>query len=266
MKTSNKLLIGFLIFMLTVPLFFLSALKTKVKRGEFAMESNYLTITGQLGDYKVIKIDGLSKSPEALSCHIQSSISRKYEYNNFHDKNNFLSIKKINDTIFIQYNRKNEDKSNVFNFIDLNLFVPNMENVLIQNATVYIDSVNSKLTKMVNVKLQNNAVLNIGSTSGGMNSSNSYVYLHNQDDSYRILRKPVSTTQIFDSLNIEGETDSKVVLGGVQIKNLILNMQSNSKLEIPLSLDVNHISGKISAETSIKANSKGINALQPLFK
>jgi hypothetical protein len=83
MKTSNKIITGFFLFVFILPLFLLMAFKSKIRNGDFVIVKNEMdnqyAHSGSLQPYKVIRIEGPAME-SIFSCTIYPATAATYDY------------------------------------------------------------------------------------------------------------------------------------------------------------------------------------------
>src|SRR5438128_12559941 len=102
MKTSNKILLGLLVVVFTVPFLLASYLKSKMKKGEYTVEKyensgNKENIrSGSFTAFKVVKV--VAPVPDLLTCHLKQSVNMNYSYYNDNSKDSVMVFTN-NDTL-----------------------------------------------------------------------------------------------------------------------------------------------------------------------
>jgi hypothetical protein len=167
MKTSNKILLGLLVIVFTVPFLLASSLKSKMKKGEYTVQKNENTRSGDMHSgsftaFKVVKV--LAPGPDFLSCHLKLSQDMNYRY--YNDGKDSVKVFTSNDTLYINYvegQRKTDqnDRRN-FNNIEINVNLPAFNNLVVDGAVVIIDSLPASPGNL-SVTLKNNGVIKDGS-------------------------------------------------------------------------------------------------------
>src|SRR5688572_29102121 len=104
MRTSNKILVGFLVVIFLVPLFMLMSFNSKIKKGQFTVVKNkrYESVDfrgGSFKPYKVIKI--VAPGSKALKVNLQNSGSMSYNYNI--TSGDSVKVYNVADTLVVQY-------------------------------------------------------------------------------------------------------------------------------------------------------------------
>jgi hypothetical protein len=163
MKTSNKILIGLLVFIFTVPLLLAYSLKSKVAKGEYTIESknkgkDKLWRSGSIQPFKVVKVVG--PHPENLHCKLK--LSNKMDYKFYNETPDSVRVFNSGDTLYIQCTstltpEELHDADGVV--VDLN--VPAFNSIIVDGASVVLDSLTSD-TANLNVILKNKGVIRDG--------------------------------------------------------------------------------------------------------
>lgn len=155
MKTSDKILIGLIVALFTVPFLFAYTIKGKIKRGEYTVEKfeqqekNVDNHSGSFGAFKAVKVIG--PGPELLRCYLKQSNQMKYEYNNYWKQN--VEIVNTNDTLVITYKPTGKEMHDLF----IKLSLPDFNTLTVDGATVLLDSVGT--SGNLNVTLKNNGII-----------------------------------------------------------------------------------------------------------
>ena len=90
MKTSNKILMGFIIVVFLIPVFILMSFNSKIKKGQFTVVKREIyeggnSRSGTIKPYRVVKIVGPG-FPEAFSCNLIPAEAASYSYQNNNDQ------------------------------------------------------------------------------------------------------------------------------------------------------------------------------------
>ena len=174
MRTSNKILLGLLILVFTVPFMLALTLSKKIKKGEYTVVQNENIENGELvkGNFasgKVVKV--IAPGPEFLEVKLTATPETKYSYYRRNDADSF-AITNINDTIVMQYIGKTKDAKNDERgwgdrmIIRVNL--PVVNTVVVDGAIVILDSFPSTDNNM-SVIIRNRGELK----DGGRNQTSS---------------------------------------------------------------------------------------------
>lgn len=278
MRTSNKLLLGFLMAVFLLPLCTFFVLKGVVKEGKYAVKyyssDDYYQRGTLTGKYKAIKIIGATghdlqiadaanhvTATGGLQCTIHYSDSAYYNYYDHNDAYNGVTIKDsislsvIGDTLVVQRFIIDTSKGASLNYYTsitrmVDLYLPSFQNITVSNAIAQLDS--SK-TENLTVYLNNNASLILG--AGRENTTYS--------------EKPLqygSSPIVYKNIHIAASGSSIRFNSNTVIDSLYLDMDNVSDLSIPDSVTVRAISGSIDKSTVINA-AIGVNKqLIPLVK
>jgi hypothetical protein len=164
MKTSNKILLGLLIVIFTVPLLLASSLKSKIKKGEYVVKQNEnvqpgSVRTGSFTAYKVVKV--VSSNPQLFTCHL--TLSDKMDYSYYHvTKEDSVQVYTVSDTLFIKYHTTAATNERGYNKKMVSIHLPVLTNLVVDGAEVIIDSLPAS-SDSLSVKLKNNGVIQDGS-------------------------------------------------------------------------------------------------------
>ena len=270
MKTSNKLLIAFLLvaFLSSFVLFF--SFKKAIKENRFTYE-NYgqdNKETYKLAPYKYVKI--ISPSPDAnlFKCNIFPSAEAKYMIPDYFPKK-YFSANNQGDTLVLKYEiplDKNGIQTNRLQGLSLDLYLPNMENLYVFGVGITIDSVDVSANPLINIWLSDNAGLTLG--RGGrrevfiatINNKNA-AKLPTTEDFYGAGVAPIQ----LGSFNIQAN-NSKIYLGHYSsIKNLQINTANESEINIEAGTRIDTLRGSISAQTTLNAPAGTMPRLIPLL-
>lgn len=143
MKTSNKILTGFLVVIFIIPFLAASVLKKKIEKGEYKVvkteNRNALNvISGPLDTVRVLDI--AASDPGLLHCKLIPADSMKYSYERY-SATDTLTIYQKNDTLFIRHPSimAKADKSKLY-YLHVNVFLPRFDNLKVDGASVFIDT------------------------------------------------------------------------------------------------------------------------------
>ena len=168
MKTSNKILLGLMVIVFTVPFLLASSLESKMKKGEYTVQKNENIRSGDMRSgsftaFKVVKV--LAPGPDFLSCHLKLSDDMNYRYYNDGSKDS-VKVFTSNDTLYINYvdghRKTDQNERRNFTNIELNVSLPAFNNLVVDGAVVIIDSLPASLG-ILSVTLKNNGVIKDGS-------------------------------------------------------------------------------------------------------
>jgi hypothetical protein len=175
MRTSNKILIGFLILIFLVPVFVLVSFNSKIRKGEFTVVKSEQyegadSRSGSFKPYKVVKI--IAPPGNVLQVNLQHADTLHYGYH----ITSLDSVKVYNlaDTLFIQYlgqPRANRSHTNEERFEDqfqpsrlhLDVQLPSVENLIIDNADVKVSTMDARGGN-INAEIYGSGSLKIGET------------------------------------------------------------------------------------------------------
>ena len=286
MKTSNKILLGFLIVVFAIPIFLVMGFRSKIRDRRFtAVQSDFDMVygsrKGKLPKYKVVKImgpesyitlgvDGPGVS-NVFTCNIISSHEAKYMYNN-HDLDS-VRFEQKGDTLLIKYigpiERGTVDPgSTTYSHILAAIYLPDLSNIIVDNAIVSMDSTDMGMNAEMYFDLRNHAGLDLG-INGANKTTTVAVTGVNKGDTATILQESVikeRNTGLFNKIKLK-TSQSKVVLGGYAwIKELNLEVKETSEIVLDDNSRIDQLSGFISDSCTVKANWKNIRRLASLTK
>ena len=173
MKTSNKILIGLVITIFAVPLLLAATLKSKMNKGIYTVEKNY--VPGNRGDvrkgtftaFKVVKV--IAPRPEMLVCNLHQSDKMDFSYYN-DGSSDSLAVYTQNDTLYIEYFSQpgnGETQGNMgFGKIVANVNLPVFNRLMVDGAVVVMESAIAN-SDSLSVSLKNNAVIKEGHSKAG---------------------------------------------------------------------------------------------------
>ena len=168
MKTSNKILLGMVIVVFTVPLLLAAALQSKIKKGIYTVEKNDNSSpekisSGSFTAAKVVKI--VAPNPDLLTCHLKPADTMSYSYYKG-ESNDSVKVFTSSDTLYIMYidmqkKTTKNGNSNNDNF-EINVNLPAFNNVIVDGAQVILDSFAASAGTL-SVTLKNKGVIKDGS-------------------------------------------------------------------------------------------------------
>lgn len=252
MKTSNKILAGFFIVIFLVPIFMLMSFNSKIKKGQFTVVKQEIYEgadfrSGSFGAYKVVKI--MAPSGRILKCNLQYADSLYYSYNKMETQDSVM-VYNAADTVFIKYvnpNTTTQENST----IHLNLKLPAMQNLVVENAEVTLDSMGAGANKDIAIEVHGTGLVNIGRT------------IEEKNMEYQTIHEfPYQVNQL--SLKMK---EGEVVLGNrVNIGQLNLQLDGAAGLTINDGAVIGEMHGSLSEQSSVKANWKYVKRLAALTK
>lgn len=259
MKTSNKILAGFLIVIFLIPVFILMSFNSKIKKGRFTVVKNQNNWSNghkaSISPYKVVKITGPA-IPGVLSCNIIPADSASYEdYNS--DEQDSIQVRQQGDTLFVSYKGIVESSNtNSYSHLSIDLYLPFMNNIIVDGADVKLDSVSGTANPEIFFQLSNQATLKLaeGDRKTAVRSGTT-----NKD----------IVTQSSGMLNsIKVQTDNANIIVGPMawIKNLELLLKGTSKISVDNNSRIDQLSGAISDSSTVSGNWKNLKRLASLAK
>lgn len=146
MRTSNKILLGLLILVFTVPFMLAASLSSKIKKGEFRVVENEKMKKGDLvkGQFlagKVVKV--IAPAPEFLEVKLRAGTQTNFSYYKRYDVDSF-TVTNTGDTIVMQYVGKTKDAFNDERTWGERMMIqaelPLVNSVIVDGAIVILDS------------------------------------------------------------------------------------------------------------------------------
>lgn len=254
MKTSNKILLAFLILVFATPLFLLVSFRNKITKGEFTVlaPSNQYMHAGTLTPFKVVKIVGLG-SPGVLSCHLIPADSSWYAYNNYNNTDS-IKVEQQGDTLLLKYvdtdvqvNKGTVRSEQVHLRIDLH--APAINNVVVEGASVVIDSLNAAHNPEIYVSLHDQADLLLGTSSQVKKTTSAE-----------------TSSALFNKVVIKASSSSIKLGQFAKINDLHLWLQGPSSVNIHNNSHIKQLDGYLSDSSTVEASWKNIRRLAALTK
>lgn len=176
MKTSNKILLGLIAVVFTVPLLLAAALQSKIKKGDYTVEKYdnaqpQKFTSGSFTAANVVKV--IAPNPDLLTCHLKVTDTMSYNYYKG-DSNDSVKVFTGNDTLYVMYiagqkkANKNENSNN--GHLEINVNLPAFNNVIVDGAEVILDSLAAS-SGTLSVTLKNKGVIKDGSENSEKNVS-----------------------------------------------------------------------------------------------
>lgn len=255
MNTSNKILTGFLIVILLVPVFILLSFNSKIKSGQFTVVKNeqYMGADFRSGNFKPYKVVRLvAPSGRALKCNLQYSDSLYYSYT-MNDSRDSIRVYNLADTLFIQHisMATGKDNTGVYadNYLSVDIKLPSIEQLIVNNAEATIQSKNFMGNKNWLVEINGTGILNVGEAA--------------EDDKDTAENKVSFAIEQLSIMSTNGE----VVFGSnVNIGQLILHAKGNSVVTIKEGAAFSDVQGSLSDSSTVNASWKYVKKLAVLNK
>jgi hypothetical protein len=258
MKTSNKILLGFLIFVFATPVFLFMSFRNKIQKGEFTVSappSNQYKHSGLLARFKVVRVVGLV-DPGVLSCHLFPADSSWYAYNNYSNGDS-IKVEQKGDTLLLKYidiglqeNRGNTRSELVHLRIDLH--APAFNNVVVEGASVYIDTANATRNSETYFDLHDQAYLSLG--TGGQVKTTQVNQTTVTEMSGALLKKVTINA-----------SSSRIELGQfAMISDLHLQLLGTSTVSVHNNSQIGQLTGFLSDSSTVEANWKNVRRLAAL--
>ncbi|MEO7316256.1 MAG: hypothetical protein ABIW47_13795 [Ginsengibacter sp.] len=286
MKTSNKLLAAFFILVFAVPFLMLVGFKRAIKKQEFTIVpfDNQFTHKIEIKSYKFIKIVGpevpgypgwaSAGGEHIFSCKIIPADSVSYSYfTGQPSAKDVLILEQIGDTLLVKYstvNAQSIDGDNTtyhFNPIQIDLFVPVLNNIIVENARVIIDSLKKNNQQDISFDLRNQANLqlgNLGYAQTNFGSGNMETDLNETKDSAFDSSYFRERSGKLLSVNIKASDASFTVGPYAWINHLQLQINGRSKVNINNNSRIDQLNGFISDSSQVSADWKNIRRLAAL--
>ena len=143
MKTSNKILLLFLILVFSVPLITAFILKDKMDREEYTIEKfesseRVKLVTHTLDSVKVLEVTGWQAG--LLNCKIKAADSMRYAYNQYNTGDS-LTVYQRGDTLFIRHPYLvSTRQSSKHSYFDIDVYLPGFDHIIADGATARVDS------------------------------------------------------------------------------------------------------------------------------
>jgi hypothetical protein len=255
MKTSNKILLGFLIVVFLVPVYVLMSFKSKIKNNEFKVVkggpyNSSSFHSGTFKSYRVIKVVAPEGTNMKTDLHFSDSLY--YTYNNDGSRD---SVRVYNqaDTLFVEYTSVTAEKqdNNFYgsNEIYTDIFLPSISHLIIKNAEVTIQPANSPTDSQVNIEVFGTGLINIGG-----------------DEESRIDNSQSNAAYKLAGLSLQSMNGDIYLGKAVDIALLNLNTAGTTSVTIEEGAVIANIKGSLSDSSSVKASWKYLKNLLPLTK
>jgi len=266
MKTSNKILIAFTIFVFSVPVIMLAGFRNGINKKEFTVKKDTLSDSyeiskGRINSYKVIKIVG-GGVPEVFSCNIYPADSASFSYTKFSESD--IKVDYRGDTLLVSYGAagrttKNDHMTeNSFVVLHVDLFLPVLNKVIIERANVAIDSVDMVASPDISFNLYDRASLQF--CKAGHNKSvfvRADVHAAGKDSM-------IETSGMLNKVEIKAINSTLWVGRYAWVKDLRMQLDGVSKLAIESDSRIDQMSGFVSDSSTVEANWKNIRRVAVL--
>lgn len=287
MKTSNRILLGFLITVFATLVFLFMGFRNKIKKGEYTMTKvEYKNLPYFKGSIKGKKYEGSIKPFTVLkvvgpdvegvfSCEVLPASSTTYDYSTY-DNHGGVKFEQNGDTLLVKYigNYKGKDRSITGNSFDItfslriNLHMPIVKSIIVERASIIIDSMGKTGEPEIYFDLSKKATLDLGlSGTATMVPPNSLgMAIKNTANivdahSSKVIEK--STGQ-FNKVFIKA-SESYIYLGKLAwVNELNLQILGLSKINIDDESRIDQLKGFISDSTKIESNWKNVRWLATL--
>ena len=270
MKTSNKILAGFFIVIFLIPVFLLMSFSSKLKKGRFTVVKREIyedanSRSGTIKPYQVVKIVGPG-FPGTFSCNLIPAEAASYSYQNYSDQDS-IKIAQINDTLLVTYintRYQPDNNSNIeFTHISVDLHLPVITNVIVEGADLNIDSMDIAANQEIFFDLRNKASLNL-SKNGTSTSEAAHPKQPGGQFKDSVVER--TNTGMFNKVNVKAVSSNFTVGPYAAIKELNLQIDGASKVNVNDNSHIDQLSGFISDSCTVEANWKNIRRLASLTK
>lgn len=249
MKTSSKILTGFFIIVFLVPIAMVMAFKSKIKNGKYTLVRNdsFQSVNSRKGDltsFKVIKLAGVKGNN--LKVNLSEANTAHYKYSV--DGSDSVKVYHSADTVFIQSvgGAKNNQDDYFQNEVWVDLSLPSLENIIVDDAEVFINANDSSAVNRVEIVLNEKSLLSIGRREEN--------YSRNDSEA------PIKIDQLAVKAN-----GSRFFIGkNVSVSRLQLATNGSADVTISDEAMINEVTGSLSDSSSVKANWKYLKKLTGL--
>ena len=276
MKTSNKLLAAFFLIVFAVPFIILVGFRKSIKEQEPTFEpfNNKFIHRGEIKSYKIIKIIGPGV-PEVFSCTIVPSDSAFYSYNTYHQTKveDGMILEQVGDTLLVKYagtiiQDQGSTQKNSYSIIEIDLYLPLLNKIIVEGATtIRIDSINTDNNPQISFDLRNQANLqlgNFGHSQTIFGSGNIETELSGTKDSAFDSSSFRKRSWKLLSVDIKASNASFTVGPYAWIKDLQLQINGQSQVNINNNSRIDQLNGFISDSSQVSADWKNIRRLAAL--
>lgn len=249
MKTSSKILTGFFIIVFLVPVAMFMAFKRKIDKGQYTLVRNdsFQSMNSRKGDiasFKVIKLVGAKGN----NLKVNLSVANKARYKYSVDGGDSVKIYHSADTVFIQsVSEAKESQDDHFqNDVWVDLSLPSLEGIVIDNAEAFINANDSSAINRVDIILNEKSLLSVG----------------RQDENYS--RNDSKAPLKIDQLAVKANGGRFFIGKNVSVSRLQLETNGSADVTISDGAMVNEVMGSLSDSSSVKANWKYLKQLTGL--
>ena len=249
------------------------------------LSNNQTVLKGEIGTYKVIKITGPyissfdenARELELLSCTIIPSDSASYSYQYYINNQestgeNRMILKQVGDTLVVKYlsfEAKNNDHVTYYNNpVNVTLYLPVLNKIIVENANVAIDSVHTFNNAEISFDLRNQANLQLGNFG---HSQTVFGSGNTESDIHESMDNPTFDSTHFrersgklSRIEINASNASFTVGPYAWIKDLQLRVNGQSQVNIANNSRIDQLSGFISDSSAVNASWKNIRRLAAL--
>lgn len=253
MKTSNKLLLAFVVITFSIPFILTASFKAAYKANRYVVKNingSKESTAKKLRPFKVLKLelDGLQDN-WYLECTIKPGTSYSYKWLNYNESDEYKTIDSHlehynGDTLVLYYKPKTGGQSKPNQYItevELEISIPENIPIIVDGATLLTNRDNSPaFANALNVQLTNEAKMIIGDEV--LNEEHK---LNTKDNEELMKRIP--------GFNIQCSASEISLKNNVEVKNLNINLERYSKLTIDEKAKIDTLIGTVSSETVVSA-------------
>jgi hypothetical protein len=250
MKTSNQILLGFLIIVFLIPVVVVMSFKSKISNNEFVVVKDGFYLgdnyrSGSLKPYQTVKL--VAPKGKLLKCYLEYSDSMSFSYSNDNGADS-IKIYNLGDTLFVQVSGL-PSKNNPNQFRDefyANLRLPAIENIVVDGAEVTILSANPAKINDMKAEIHGGGTLNIGKREEDFRSPGS------------------DGVNRYGQISLRSDNGSVFFGKKVQVANMLIDVNGKSTINIEEGAAIDDLKGNLSDSSSVNASWKYVKRLLPL--
>jgi hypothetical protein len=255
MKTSNKLLIGLVLLLFSLPLILMMGFKAAVKNNHYVVRSNTgyeVSEPKEVKAFTAIKLNGVPYNDEfGLKTNIKYGDKFSYFIKNYDMDNpekgrtDNLRVSLAGDTLVVDYSFKAVVKVNEPSFfygVEIDITLPRAVPVIASGTTIAIDSSAVALGAM-NFQLANQASL----------YADGVKIIQQQETGDPSSGKVVPYQTVFPAFTIDANNAFIRIGDHVNIKNLKVNLNGKSTINFSEAVAIDTLSGHISEASVFNA-------------
>lgn len=244
MKTSNKILTGFLVLIFLVPLLVLLSFKSKIRNGEFttvnsqAFHSPY-SRNGSFNPYKTVKVIGQAGNEFTVNIHRADTMSYNYHLYN----NDSVKVYNDGDILMIRLAGSPRESGDERDEINLDLKLPSLEHLIVENAEANVFFADS--AKNMEAEIYGSGRLNFGDKRDNQGPS--------------VAGKPAIR---LPQLSIKSSGADLAIGQNLNVGLLKIETAGAATITIREGAVIDNIQGQLSDSSSVNANWKYVKKLQ----